>query len=199
MRAATFLVVLAIHAVLFLLFAVLRTPTRTPSEVDVPPTTLIFLPEVVKPVESAPAPPAAGHIVRFRRIPARESSTPEPAGITPPPAPDWRAEAGIAANNVLEAERRKHDNPSALEPHDFSGVTPGSTDTSKPRFGWSHAATQRVEVVPGGILLNVTDRCAIGLLFLVPLVGCKVGHMETRGDLFEHMGDPSDPKLPNVP
>jgi hypothetical protein len=192
------LVVLAIHVVFYLLFAVLRGPTRDLSEADAPATTLIFVPEVVKPVESTSAPAVAGRV--RRRPPPRAGSPPQPepdSAITP--APDWRAEAGIAANNVLEAERRKHANPSVLEPHDFSGATPGSTDLSKPKFGWSHASTQRVQVVPGGVVLNVTDRCAIGLLFLVPLIGCQVGHIEPQGNLFEHLHDPPAPKTPNLP
>ena len=115
------------------------------------------------------------------------------------PAPDWRAEAGIAANSVLEAERRKREHPSVLEPHDFSGVTPGSTDTSKPQFGWSHAANHRVEGSPGALVVNVTDRCRIALVFIFPFPICKVGHMAAQGNLFEHMYDLPDPKAPNLP
>jgi hypothetical protein len=205
MRAATLIIVLALHALFLILFALSRGPARWIGQTDAPLTTLIWVPEVVKPVESAQAPPVAARTVRpaapVTAPTVRSAPKPEPdsSSITPTPAPDWRAEAGIAANNVLEAERRKREQPSVLEPHDFSGVTPGSTDTSKPKFGWSHARTHRVEAVPGGILFNITDRCAIGLLFLVPLVGCRVGHEEPNGHLFEHMHDLPDPKAPNLP
>jgi len=205
MRAATFLFVLAIHVVFFLLFAVLRSPTRPGDAVDAPATTFIFLPEVVKPVESVPAPAVAGRTARRaapETPPAVSSAAvpqPESSSITPTPAPDWRAEAGIAANNVLEAERRKREHPSVLEPHDFSGVTPGSTDTSKPRFGWYHAATHRVEGSPGALIVHVNDRCAIAVLLIFPLAVCAVGHVEANGNLFGHMYDLPDLKVPNLP
>ena len=205
MRAATFLFVLAIHVVFFLLFAVLRSPTRPGDAVDAPATTFVFLPEVVKPVESGPAPAVAGRAARRAapKTPPAVSSAPEPqpdsASITATPTPDWQAEAGIAANNVLEAERRKREHPSVLEPHDFSGVTPGSTDTSKPRFGWYYAGTHRVEGSPGALLVHVNDRCAIAVLLIFPFPACKVGHMEADGNLFGHMYDLPDPKVPNLP
>jgi hypothetical protein len=205
MRAATFLFVLAIHVVFFLVFALLRSPTRPDDAVDAPATTFIFLREVVKPVESVPAPAVAGRTARRAapQMPPAVSPAPEPqpasSSITPTPAPDWRAEAGTAANNVLEAERRKREHPSVLEPHDFSGVTPGSTDTSKPRFGWYHAATHRVEGSPGALIVHVNDRCAIAVLLIFPVPICKVGHMAAQGNLFEHLYDLPDPKAPNLP
>jgi hypothetical protein len=205
MRAATFWFVLAIHVVFFLVFAVLRSPARPGDAADAPATTFISLPEVVKPVESIPAPAVAGRAARRAapKTPPAVSSAPEPqpdsSSVTPTPTPDWRAEAGIVANNVLETERRKREHPSVLEPHDFSGLTPGSTDTSKPQFGWSHAATHRVEGSPGALVVNVTDRCAIALVFIFPFPMCKVGHMGAQGNLFEHMHDPPDPKAPNLP
>jgi hypothetical protein len=75
MRAATFLLVLAIHVVFFLLFAVLRSPTRPGDAVDAPATTLIFLPEVVKPVESVPAPAVAGRTLTGGRKPGSQPTT----------------------------------------------------------------------------------------------------------------------------
>jgi hypothetical protein len=103
----------------------------------------------------------------------------------------------ILANNEIE-ERKRH-KPSPLAPHDFSRVKPGSIDYSKPQFGWSHAATHRVEEIPtGGLLINLNDRCFIAwVIFPFPL--CKVGKMPARGDLFQHMKDPpalGEPELP---
>jgi hypothetical protein len=116
-----------------------------------------------------------------------------------PATPDWRRELQIAANSQMEAEERKRHQPSPLAPHDFSAAKPGSTDDSKPEFGWSHAATHRVEEIPtGGLLININDRCFIAwVIFPFPL--CKVGKMPARGDLFQHMKDPpalGEPELP---
>ena len=65
---------------------------------------------------------------------------------------------------MLEAERRKREHPSVLEPHDFSGVTPGSTDMSKPGFGWYHARTHRVEGSPGALVVKGGDGAVAGAL-----------------------------------
>jgi hypothetical protein len=205
MRAATLSIVLAIHALFFLLFALSRGPAPWLGGADAPATTLIFLPEDVKPVESVHAPPVAARAARRAApvTPAPLSPAPEPApdpsSITPTPTPDWRAQVSIAANTVLEAERRKREHPSVLEPHDFSGVTPGSTDTSKPGFGWYHARTHRVEGSPGALVVNINDRCAIAVLLIFPFPLCKVGKMAASGNLFEHMYDLPDPKVPNLP
>src|SRR5882757_394832 len=194
MRAATFIVVLAIHAMFFFLFTVVHR--HEPGEVDAPTTTLIALSEATQPVESVPRIPAPARAARRAapktapHVSSRPEPLPEVSGITATPAPDWRAEAQIAANNVLEAERRKREQPSVLAPHDFSGVTPGSTDTSKPEFGWSHAATHRIEAKPGALVVNINDRCAIALVFIFPFPMCKIGRMPANGNLFEHMHEP---------
>lgn len=92
MRAATFWFVLAIHVVFFLVFAVLRSPTRPDDPVDAPATTFIFLPEVVKPVESVPAPAVAGRAARRAAPQCRRLSVPRqfpnqtlPASLQRPP------------------------------------------------------------------------------------------------------------------
>jgi len=205
MRAVTLIIVLAIHAMFWILFARSHGPARWIGRADGPVTTLIFVPEGVKPVESVPTPPVAARAAR-RAAPVTAptvSSAPEPkpdsSSITPTPVPDWRAEAGIAANNVLEAQRRKREHPSVLEPHDFSEVTPGSTDTSKPEFGWNHARTHRIEGSPGALVVNINDRCAVALLLIFPFPMCKIGKMPANGRLFEHMYDLPDPKAPNLP
>ena len=123
-----------------------------------------------------------------------------PWSITPTPAPDWRAEAQIAANDEIEAEARNRERPSPLAPHDFSGVTPGSTDTSKPKFGWYGASIHRVEGTPGmGVTIHINDRCAVAIVFIFPFPMCKIGKMTARGDLLDHMTDvpaAGDSKLP---
>jgi type IV secretory pathway VirB10-like protein len=203
MRTATFLVVLAIHAVFFLLFA-LRSPLPRLGEAEAP-SIAVFLPTPV-PTQSAqserpPEPPVAArteHPTTSKRPPAAvkspsavvksESDTPS-GGITPTPTPDWRQEAQIAANHEIEAEERRAHKQPVLAPHDFSGVRPGSTDDSRPKFAWNHAATHRVEEIPaGGLLININDRCAI-VWIIFPFPGCKIGKIPARADLFDHLKD----------
>ena len=209
MRTATFVVVLAIHVLLFFLFATLRTPSR-PVSVTEAPTTVIFLPEPEPESTSAPQPghprkpPMTARTTRpaAPKTPARANPPPEPesSSITPTPSPDWHAEAQIAANDELEAETRKRQQPSPLAPHDFSGVKPGSTDDSKPRFGWNHARTHRVEELSGGgLLININDRCAVVVIYFFALPACKIGKMAARGDLLDHMKDASAIAEPKVP
>jgi hypothetical protein len=209
MRTATFVVVLVIHGLLFFLFAKLRSPSRPVREAEVP-TTVIFLPESepestpAPQPERQPKPPVSVRAARpaAPRTPTRANPPPEPesSSITPTPSPDWRAQAQIAANDELEAEARKRQQPSRLAPHDFSGVRPGSTDDSKPKFGWNHARTHRVEELSGGgLLVNINDRCAVVVIYFFALPACKIGKMPARGDLFEHMQEApavTDSKVP---
>ncbi len=216
MRIAAFVVVVAIHAMLFFVFAELRSPSRQVREAQVSeaqtPATLIFLQEreLTRAVENKPpvtaravrpAAPKAPAATRPAPEPNPDSiPEPEPASSSITPAPDWRAEAQIAANDEIEAEARKREKPSPLAPHDFSGVKPGSTDTSKPQFGWYRARTHRVEEIPtGGLVVHVNDRCAVAIVFIFPFPLCQIGKMPARSDLFSHKGEAraaGDSKLP---
>jgi hypothetical protein len=212
MRVATILVVLIIHVVLFLLFAAPRILVPRAGQEEAP-SIAFFLPpdEVDTTAEGAPRSPTAaqaahptspkrptaagakwpGAIVR----PESEQSIPSRA----PTAPDWRREMQIAANSEIEAEERKRRKSSPLAPHDFSGVRPGSTDDSKRAFGWSHAATHRVEEIPtGGLLINLNDRCSIAWV-VFPFPVCKVGKIPARGDLFQPMKAPQALGKPELP
>ena len=125
MRTVTFVVVIAIHAVVFFLFAERWSPAGHVSEPQAP-TILVFLPTPVstRPVEPVVPSPLTPRAARPAAPKAPAPVRPEPKqqipSSTPTPAPDWRAEAGIAANDVLEAEQRNRDRPSPLAPHDFS-------------------------------------------------------------------------------
>jgi hypothetical protein len=194
-RAATFVVVLAVHVLFFFVFAVLRVSLRLPGA-EATPTIAVFLPEP-EPAEpprvettSARAERAPRHATaRPPREVARSEPEPPSTAITPIPAPDWRAEAQRAADEELEAEARRRQQPSALEPHDFSRVKPGSTDDHKPKFGWYHAGTHRIEAIPnGGFVVNINDRCGVVIL-IYPVPFCKIGKIPVRGDLLDHMHD----------
>jgi hypothetical protein len=211
MRVAAIVVVLIIHVALFILFATLRSTLPRSEAEEEAPSMAFFLPpdEVDTTATGAPQPlqtalpphPASPK----RAVPAAGQSPgaivrPEPQppsnAISVPPATDWRHEMQIAANNELEGEERKRHKPSLLAPHDFSQVRAGSTDYSKPQFGWSHAATHRVEEIPtGGLLINLNDRCSI-VWVMFPFPFCKVGKIPVRGDLFQHMEGPTAPGEP---
>jgi hypothetical protein len=199
MRAAVFLVVLAIHVALFLVFAM--HPGPAPLDVDrLTPAIAFFVPREPKslPAEYANSAPTTAHAgaKQWHRAP-QTAEKPEAAvppqtqppdnSITPPAAPDWRREMEIAANNQLETVDRQRRQPSVLAPHDFSKVKPGSTDDSRPEFAWDHSATHRVEEMPnGGLLININDRCAIAWVIL-PFPFCRIGRIPVHGDLFDHM------------
>ena len=205
MRVATIVVVLVIHVVFFLLFA-LRSPAPRAGKEETPAMAFLLL------RDERPQPPTtaqAAQPARPRRATAAPAKSPaaivtperEPPSnaITAPAAPDWRHELQIAANNAIEAQERRRHQPSPLAPHDFSGVKPGSTDDSKPRFGWDHSATHRIEEIPtGGLLININDRCVIAWV-IFPMPFCRIGKIPVRGDLFEHMQDPLAPGEPEVP
>src|SRR3569833_1344378 len=67
MRAATLIIVLAIHAMFLILFALSRGPARWIGGTDAPVTTWTFLPDGVKPVESMPTSPVAARAARAAR------------------------------------------------------------------------------------------------------------------------------------
>jgi len=213
MRVAAIVLVLIIHVGFFILFALQRSPFRRSGPEQSPPITYFLAPDGVHNIaEGASQAPIAAQATP-RTNPKRSAAMagkssgpivrPEPQPpsnvISAPVAPDWSREMQMAANNEVDAEERKRDKPSLLAPHDFSRVRPGSTDYSKPQFGWNHAATHRVEELPGGgLLINVNDRCAIAwVIFPFPI--CRVGKIPVQGDLFQHMKDPAalgEPELP---
>lgn len=122
---------------------------------------------------------------------------PEVSAETPPkPSVDWQAQAQTAAARTaeaLEAERRRK-GKFAPDPR-FARPVP------RPEFGWDQSKIHRLEALPeGGTLIHLNDRCVLvlnGGLF----PACKLGKIEARGDLFEHMGDasPLDDSLPSGP
>jgi len=108
--------------------------------------------------------------------------TPAPASI------DWSTESRLAASrqiDSLEEARRRARGFKPLE----ANRPPTDTPASHPKFGWSHARIHRIESIPeGGTLVWINDRCALVVTAgLMPV--CKIGKIEARGDLFEHLDD----------
>lgn len=186
-RVTAAAVVLAAHlAVLALLFALPRTEL-TPAE-NAQPLLWIFL------APPSPLPPAKGPVPpRRRSVPFVAAPTaaaaPEPATATSP-APDWDKLARTTAIREVEREDANQRRLGALAPPKSPAwaVAP----KAKPAFGWSHAATHRIEPLGGGgFLINLTDQCVIVIagLFLMP--ACALEKTPARSDLFNHMRDSS--------
>lgn len=200
MRVATFVVVLICHALFILALAVHRQPPTGPVEERAASIAFFVEPPVRErplqprePVENpqrtarrpAPRDPAPNAIVEPPEPP------PQSTAITIAAAPDWHNELQIAANDLLAKQQREHQQPLLPAPHDFSGTTPRAP--RKP-FGWDHAATHRVEEIPtGGLLININDRCVL-VWAILPMVGCRIGKLPVRGDLFDHLKDAPEPQ-----
>jgi hypothetical protein len=192
LRPGTFVAVAAAHAALFLVLAKVRLTSAPTAE---PETSMILfmLPsqEVTQPAPPANAPaqsttrraPLPEPQAKPREAPAEEAHSNAPVMI------DWAKEAERAAARQVDAEEAAARRAAAFShkkvPASLAPAAPGA-----PQFGWSHAATHRFESLPdGGFILNLSDRCAIVFaIMLIPV--CKVGVMEPRGDLLQHMDDP---------
>jgi hypothetical protein len=102
-----------------------------------------------------------------------------------PPAIDWQEESRTAAARAaqgLESERRRKGSV-GVDPR-FARPAPRA-----PEFGWDQSKIHRVESLPGGgLVIHLNDRCSLTLSgFLIPM--CKLGRIDARGDLFDHIGD----------
>jgi hypothetical protein len=206
-RSVALIVVLAAHVGLIVVFSVSRKLHREIPEEE-RSMTVVFVSRI-----PAGEPVSRSHLeseVNRRRegkVSKRAASftrpTPlESAAIAPqlseveessgPASVDWSKEAELAASrqiDSLENARRRSRGFTPLE----ANREPRKAPMSKPEFGWSHARTHRIEPLPeGGTLVWINERCALvvngGLL---PF--CKLGKIETRGDLFEHMRDAREP------
>jgi hypothetical protein len=138
------------------------------------------------------------------RMPASPSPTRRAAPVTPPvpeaatsqsetapEAIDWLLAAEQAAQRQIEEYEDTRRRGSAFGvPQTDLGRRLAPQHEPAPEFGWSHAATNRIEPLEdGGTMVWINDRCAIVFaVFIFPV--CSLGKIEARGDLFEHMRDP---------
>jgi hypothetical protein len=113
--------------------------------------------------------------------------------LGPPSAtPDWRAQAELTAQTnalqIVEAEDSGARRAAALTAH-FKSL-PGPR-VRGPEFGWDYAHTHRVtQAEGGGLLIALNDRCTI-FIFLLPMIGCSIGHQPpANADLFKYMHKP---------
>ncbi len=198
-RVIALIAILLAHVVLLRLLrlAAIRPDGSAESE---PAMVLLLLPAL------RPAPPRPPTVHREELQSTRPRVVPEPSlaapiEVPPEPAPeateppaliDWANEAAIAAKGRLEDADRAAAQAAALS-NWRSHVMPGPLQPGR-QFRWDYASTHRVEAIArGGIVINITDRCSIVFTGLFVLGGCKIGHQEVHGDLFEHMRDARAP------
>jgi hypothetical protein len=190
LRPAILLLIVAIHAALLLLAS--RRVTRVSIGSEEP---LVFLAlsehaQVPTPAASVAAAPRKKPVApRDTQLVVIPAPAP-PAGDRPPVPIDWNAEAERAIKQHAELAMAT---PSrALDQHgagaDLNGGL-GPDRKQKSEFAWDRKHTQRLESIEGGgILLHLSDHCVL-LVFPLPFVGCGIGKIPARGDLFEHMHD----------
>ena len=97
------------------------------------------------------------------------------------PAPDWTEELHRAAKHAvaIELAQKRHE-------LDFAHSFP-TPPKKPPQFAWDHAATHRIEAIPGGgMLIHLSEDCVF-ILFPLPFAGCGLGKRPVNGDLLEHM------------
>jgi hypothetical protein len=191
LRPTVLLLVVVIHAALLLVAS--RRVTRVDTRSEEP---LIFLPlpdhaQVPAPAASVAASPRKKPVApRDTQLVIIPTPAPPPAADTPTAPIDWNAQAELAIKQ--HAELAMATPPRALDKHgagaDFNGGL-GPDRKQKSEFGWDRTHTQRIESIEGGgILLHLSDHCVL-LVFPLPFVGCGIGKIPARGDLFDHMHD----------
>jgi hypothetical protein len=177
-RGAIFLTLLAVHLLGVLYFARLRGPDRESSDEGI--ATTAFFPED----------PAQRHAIHVTKLPPRSSLAPTRTDRLPqrsllpetPAQSQLETKAPVAIDWAKEAERV------AADPRLIVGAAPAPA--AREPFAWDYAHTHRLESLPdGGLLVNLSDRCSIVIKFPMLLGGCRIGKIESRGDLFAHMYD----------
>ena len=194
LRPAILALVAALHAALLVIAA--RWQTRIAVRTE---ESLVFLPlpaHVQAAGQASPPPslprkkPAPTHDTQLVVVPPRAES---PPAEQKPAIVDWNAEAALTVKQQAQAAAAPQ--PRALDKHgagtDFDGGL-GPDQGSAPEFGWDHARTHRVEPMEGGgAILWINDRCFIVMYGMIPFPMCGIGKIPVRGDLFDHMRNPT--------
>jgi hypothetical protein len=201
---------LAAHIMLLWLFPALRRWVVPPVAEEAAVTPIFLPPLSESAIELPESPPRSDSRAEQERSQARQAAapheTPTPPATPAPesdsklssllgppsPTPDWRAQAELTAQTtalkIVEAEDAAARRAAALTAH-FKPL-PGPR-VRGPEFGWDYAHTHRVtHAEGGGLLIALNDRCTI-FIFLLPMIGCSIGHQPpANGDLFKFMHKP---------
>ncbi len=194
-RPLIFLAVLFFHIAIVLLAMRATLQQVFPSTPVSEPLLLLLLPNRAHTIpDVATAPNPAGQLQMSTSSKAQPSKPPPDGAITLspeelPPKTDWEREAELAAKNATtNADNQSaYRNLSALSPEQLSWVRQNHLEPAEPGIPWKY---RRVEVTEGGFpIIHINDHC-VAIPFLMMMVFCKIGHIEPKGDLFEHMRDP---------
>jgi hypothetical protein len=129
---------------------------------------------------------------KVRSLNSRQDDVATVAREKLPPAIDWEKEAEIASNNAITNvdTQNAYRNLSALSPAQRSWVRQNHLEPARAGIQWKY---RRVEVAEGGFpIIHINDHCII-VPFLMMMVFCQIGHIEPKGDLFDHMRDAHSP------
>ena len=205
LRPIAAVVVIMAHLTLLMLLPKLRDRALSRAYDDTP-SVLVFLPsfgseELAAAPEHAHSRPPAARARQDHSRSRREAAAPaKEAESSAPVAIDWSEEAAAAAGRQVDADEEAARKARAFSapkaPANLAAAPPAG-----PKFKWYHARAQRIESIPGGgFMINLNDQCAVVVMIMIVPV-CQIGKIEARGDLFQHMDDPSplgdwDAKLP---
>jgi hypothetical protein len=195
-RVAIFLILFGAHVLVVLYFASLRGPVPDSSDNGFA-TTMFFLEDKARRATTA-----------VTKLPARAALAPTPGAriaqrALPPETPERSAQettAPITIDWAKEAERVAADQAARqVEADAQARRRAGPAPPARQPFRWDYAHTHRVESLPGGgLIVNVSDRCALVLKLPMLFAGCKIGKIESHGDLFAHMNESSELRVLGV-
>jgi hypothetical protein len=194
MRFVIFIAVVLVHLAAFFLIA---TRHRTLEPLESSPSTSLTLLEAPSLPEhaesSAPATVKARSAAHTQRVAPKVSPgtvfrlPEEPFYAHSEPAPvDWALEAELTAAQWAEeqsnSERKASDLARCHRPL-FTEHAPASA------FDWPHAQARRMGF-RGLFAFKLTERCSAFSWLSFLGIGCSLGKIEARGDLFLHMRGP---------
>jgi hypothetical protein len=147
-----------------------------------------------QPTESPSSSEPAAKVRGTQQTPAPAQSETAPPESPAAPTIDWQHEAEIAATDSIAAAEQdnRRRNLSALSPAQRAWVNENHMEAAPPGIHWTHP---RVQVMSDGLpIIWINDHC-VSVPVMMFMVFCRIGHIEPRGDLFDHMREPSGPAV----
>ena len=185
-RAALFAAIVIAHVVAVRLLPIGRTaPPETPVQ-----EVWLAAPLLREPAARAvmrPRPAGRGASAAYRSQPVAPRPVPHPPNQSPAvPSIDWTREAAIAADDRFSRDAQASHQAAALS-RSMLSAGPAAVAPSASSFPWDHSHTHRFEPTPQGLIVNLSDRCALLLNPLALIGGCRIGALPVHADLFAHM------------
>jgi hypothetical protein len=196
-RSTTLLLVAAVHGLIW--WGIWRARAPLAQEVETFASVMFFVPKAASQHTSAATPARALSTNRARQsLPAR---LPQPAesdtAIRLPAAPsarvDWSAQLAGIAQAELDKEAKAGKQLRALTRRfevDPDPRNPGPRAAGS--FRWYEAGIHHIDTRGSLPVLQLNDHCVM-LMFIIPF--CRIGHIETHGDLFDDAARIHDERL----